>query len=113
MHACHILSAADNVITAVGARTLVDALQLHNITLKAVDLAANPCTTGPSSHPVLQELQSLLQRNRVIKKAPGTPSSVARAGQQGYATIGPATGVDKALLSAAMQAGVRGFDHCI
>lgn len=67
---------ADNSIGENGVLALVHALQLQNITLKAVDLGGNPCEKSAAA--ALKELEQLLQRNRVIKKAPATPASVIK-----------------------------------
>lgn len=95
---------ADNLITATGARALIDALALHNITLKAVDLGGNPVSVHPSGQAVLAELQGVLQRNRVIKKAPGTPSSsVVKVLHLGHAA--PGADVKTALFASGLQQG--------
>ncbi|GLI62996.1 hypothetical protein VaNZ11_005854 [Volvox africanus] len=67
-----VLELPDNNIGELGVQALVDALRLSNCTLKSIDLSGNPCYEN-AAH-VLQELDSLLKRNRVIKKLPKTPT---------------------------------------
>ncbi|GFR42251.1 hypothetical protein Agub_g3146 [Astrephomene gubernaculifera] len=65
------LELPDNGIGEDGVKALVNILQANNSTLKSVDLSDNPCSTEALQ--VLQDLDALLKRNRVIKKLPKTP----------------------------------------
>ncbi|GIL49856.1 hypothetical protein Vafri_6154 [Volvox africanus] len=67
-----VLELPDNSIGELGVQALVEALRLSNCTLKSIDLSGNPCHEN-AAH-ALQELDSLLKRNRVIKKLPKTPT---------------------------------------
>eukprot|EP00198_Chlamydomonas_reinhardtii_P008758 XP_001698095.1 predicted protein [Chlamydomonas reinhardtii] len=49
-------------------------LKLSNTTLKGVDLSGNPCSD--TAVETLQDLETLMRRNRVIKKLPKTPPRV-------------------------------------
>ena len=83
---------AGNLIDVKGVSAIKQAVQLQNITLKAVDLADNPCSA--SAQPVLAELEQLLQRNRVIKKAPtsGGGATALRSSSQGGSILHLASG---------------------
>ncbi|KAG2500286.1 hypothetical protein HYH03_001864 [Edaphochlamys debaryana] len=80
-----VLELPDNAIGSTGVQALVEALRLSNTTLKSVDLSGNPCMTD--AQPALQELDTLLRRNRVIRKLPKTPPRTPGGSDGGDAPV--------------------------
>ncbi|KAG2445150.1 hypothetical protein HYH02_008618 [Chlamydomonas schloesseri] len=104
-----VLELPDNKIEESGAKALVQMLKLSNTTLKSVDLSGNPCSDTATE--TLQDLETLMRRNRVIKKLPKTPPRVPSSSGGGGASSGGAPGQTGVPLSGAAFEIERRLQH--